>query len=158
MAQIRLSQGEKLFTERRTMTFRKEQFDYIHTGIIDANGDCWTTTELDESNINQVYNAYRTKHGIPFPEEVIALRKYYGISAAKMSEILGFGINQYRLYEDGEVPSLSNARILMSIRRKSVFLDYLVAAKALIGEKEYNKIRNKVECLPEFCQSQACKK
>ncbi len=80
---------------------------YIHTGIIDEEGDMWTTTEMDEANIFQVYNQYRVKHGIPFPDEISGIREHYGLSAAKMAQILGFGINQYRMYEDGEVPSVS---------------------------------------------------
>lgn len=82
----------------------------------------WTTTELDEANLFQVYNQYRAKHGIPFPDEIAGLRKHYGISAAKMAQILGFGINQYRMYEDGEVPSISNARTIIAARRKQCFV------------------------------------
>ena len=49
-----------------------------------------------EANIFQVYNQYRVKHGIPFPDEISGIREHYGLSAAKMAQILGFGINQYR--------------------------------------------------------------
>ena len=150
MGNIKLSEGEKLFTECRTATFRKEKFNYIHTGIIDSRGETWTTTELDEANLNQVYNQYRLKYGIPFPDEVIALRKHYGLSAAKMSLILGFGANQYRLYESGEIPSASNARILVAIRDKRTFLDFLDASRELVGEKEYDKIKGHVSALDDY--------
>ena len=79
MEKNKLRNNERYFSELRTATFRKEQFDYIHTGIIDENGEMWTTTELDEANINQVYNQYRKRHGIPFPDEIIELRKHYGV-------------------------------------------------------------------------------
>ena len=108
MENNKLLPGEKYFQEVRTATFRKEEYSYIHTGIIDEDGEMWTTTEMDEANIFHVYNQYRAKHGIPFPDEISGLREHYGLSAAKMSQILGFGINQYRMYEDGEVPSVSN--------------------------------------------------
>ncbi len=147
MGNFILNEGEKLFCERRKATFRKEEYEYIHTGIIDRNGQMWTTTEQDEANINQIYNQYRVKHGTPFPDEIIYLRKYYGLSAAKMSEILGFGINQYRYYEYGEVPSDSNARIMMAIRDKNTFIGFLESAKILLGEREYSKIKNKIERL-----------
>jgi transcriptional regulator with XRE-family HTH domain len=140
-----LTPGERFFQEIRKTTFRKENFEYIHTGIIDEAGDCWTTTELDEANIFQVYNQYRVKHGIPFPDEIIALRKHYGLSAAKMSQILGFGINQYRNYEDGEVPSISNARVIIAAREKDVFLTFLSATKSDLTEAEYTRIKNKIE-------------
>lgn len=147
---IRLVDGERLFTELRTVVFRKEQFDYIHVGIMDKNGESWTTTELDEANMNQVYNQYRIRHGIPFPDEVCALRKYYGLSALKMSEILGFGANQYRYYENGEMPNTSNARILIAIRDKRTFQSFLEASIQIIGEKEYAKIHKRVMGLPLY--------
>lgn len=145
MTSVKLAPGEKFFQEERTAVFRKEQFSYIHTGIIDEDGEMWTTTELDEANIFQVYNQYRAKHGIPFPDEIIGIRNHYGLSAAKMSQILGFGINQYRMYEDGEVPSISNARTIIAAREKDVFMSFVEASKADMGEQEYARIRKKVE-------------
>lgn len=150
MAALKLNEGEQIFTEIRTATFRKEQFEYVHTGIIDSDGETWTTTELDEANINQVWNQYRVRHGIPFPDEIIRLREYYGLSAAKMAEILGFGINQYRYYESGEVPNESNARIIIAIRDKNTFLEFLEASKEKLSARDYEKIRKKVAVLDDF--------
>ena len=145
MENNKLLPGEKYFQEVRTTTFRKEEYSYIHTGIIDADGEMWTTTEMDEANIFQVYNQYRVRHGIPFPDEISGLRKHYGLSAAKMSQILGFGINQYRMYEDGEVPSVSNARTIIAAREKDVFMSFVEASKSEMSEQEYQRIRKKVE-------------
>lgn len=150
MCDFVLSDGERLVTELRQTEFRKETFAYVFRGIMDSDGEVWTTTQLDEANYNQIYNQYRAKHGIPFPQEIIAMRKYYGLSAAKMSEILGFGSNQYRLYEEGCVPSVSNARVLIAIRNKQTFLEFLMAAKDEIGEKFYAKTFDRVNALPVF--------
>lgn len=144
MAIETLQQGEKIFQEVRTVNFRKEEFAYVHSGIIDSDGEMWTTSQMDEVNTSQVYNQYRFKHGIPFPDEISAIREHYGLSAAKMSQILGFGINQYRMYEDGEVPSVSNARTIMAAREKAVFLSFIEASKGEIGEHEYIRVKNKV--------------
>jgi DNA-binding transcriptional regulator YiaG len=46
-----------------------------------------------------------------YKNEIIDIRKRYGISAAKMSQILGIGVNQYRLYEQGEEHSALLYRI-----------------------------------------------
>ena len=145
MENNKLLQGEKYFQEVRTTTFRKEEYSYIHTGIIDEDGEMWTTTEMDEANIFQVYNQYRVRHGIPFPDEISGLREHYGLSAAKMSQILGFGINQYRMYEDGEVPSVSNARTIIAAREKDVFMSFVEASKSEMSEQEYLRIKKKVE-------------
>ncbi len=145
MENKKLLPGEKYFQEVRTATFRKEEFSYIHTGVIDEDGEMWTTTEMDEANIFQVYNQYRLKHGIPFPDEISGIREHYGLSAAKMAQILGFGINQYRMYEDGEVPSVSNARTIIAAREKAVFMSFVEAAKSEMSEREYQRIKKKVE-------------
>ena len=145
MRNNKLLPGEKYFQEVRTVSFRKEDFSYVHTGIIDNEGEMWTTTELDEANISQVYNQYRIRHGIPFPDEISGIREHYGLSAAKMSQILGFGINQYRMYEDGEVPSVSNARTIIAAREKDVFMTFVEASKSEMNEQEYLRIKRKVE-------------
>lgn len=150
MSGIKLKTGESLFSEKRKATFRKEQYEYVHTGIIDADGETWTTTELDEANINQVWNQYRERHGIPFPDEIRRLREYYGLSAAKMAVILGFGVNQYRHYESGEVPNESNARIIMAIRDKATFLEFLDASRDTLSERDLTKIRNRIEGLANY--------
>ncbi len=62
--------------------------------------------------MRQAYNQYRDKYNLPFPEEIKEIRAKYGVSATKMSEILGFGINSYRNYENGEVPNQSNANLI----------------------------------------------
>ena len=93
MDNSKLLPGEKYLQEVRTITFRKEEFSYIHTGIIDEEGEMWTTTEMDEANIFQVYNQYRVKHGIPFPDEISGIREHYGLSAAKMAQILAYIIH-----------------------------------------------------------------
>lgn len=147
MENNKLLPGEKYFQEVRTTTFRKEEFPYIHTGIIDEDGEMWTTTEMDEANIFQVYNQYRLKHGIPFPDEITGIREHYGLSAAKMAQILGFGINQYRKYEDGEVPSVSNARTIIAAREKDVFMTFVEASKSEMSEQEYQRIKKKVEAV-----------
>ena len=145
MENNKLLPGEKYFQEVRTATFRKEEFVYIHTGIIDKDGETWTTTEMDEANIFQVYNQYRCKHGIPFPDEITGIREHYGLSAAKMSQILGFGINQYRMYEDGEVPSISNARTIIAAREKDLFKSFVEASKSEMSPQEYARVTKKVE-------------
>lgn len=140
-----------LVTEADTAEFRGEKYTYSHLAYrcLDS-GEQFTTTELDEANVNQVNNAYRERHGYPFPDEIIQLRQYYGLSASMMSDIMGFGANQWRYYEADKVPNESNSRAILAIRNKSVFLDFLESARASIGEKAYLKAKERIEKLPEY--------
>lgn len=90
-------------------------------------------------------NQYRERHGIPYQDEIVALRERYGLSAAKMSLILGFGVNQYRLYEEGEVPSESNGKMIRSAMNPQVFLDLVKSSRSQLTEREYAKIVARVE-------------
>lgn len=136
--------------EKRTWKFRGEVYEYMHTSWLCADtGERFTTDEMDNAGYLQVTNQYRAKYGIPYMDEIIELRTRYGLSAAKMSSILGFGINQWRAYEDGEVPSVSNGRMIRSIMNPSVFLSVLVSARHIIGDSDFKKIYSRVESLQE---------
>lgn len=103
----------KIQSEVQKLNFRKEEFQVKQRFYLcEESGERFTTTRLDELNLELVYNLFRAKHRIPTPEEIKETREKYGISAIKMSDILGFGQNSYGLYERGEIPSLSNAKLL----------------------------------------------
>lgn len=122
-------------------TYRGEKYDFIYISFQDdAEGESYTTTESDGIWLNQVTNQYRAKHGIPYTDEIIALRERYGLSASKMSVILGFGANQYRLYEMGEVPSESNGKMIRSAMNPKVFLDLVKSSRHQLADKDYDKI------------------
>lgn len=99
--------------EWRTLSFRKVEFSVLfHAYKCDETGEQFEDDVFAQLNYNQLVNRYREKFGIPFPEQICSIRKKYQLSAAKMSEILGFGPNGYRQYEGGEVPNQSNAKLI----------------------------------------------
>lgn len=136
----------RLVYEPRTWNFRGEVYEYIHTAYkCEETGELFTTCESDDAGFLQVTNQYRVKYGIPFTDEIIAIRNRYGVSAAKMSTILGIGTNQWRLYESGEVPSVSNGRMIRSIINPKVFLDLVESTRQQLTDKEYANISEKVQ-------------
>lgn len=136
----------KLCYEPSVLTFRKEQFRYVHQFYeCQDTHERFTTTELDEANMAQVYNQYRAKYGIPFPEEIKRIRQHYGLSATKMSAILGFGENQYRLYENGDMPSEANGKLLMSIMNPEIFRIFVDNARGQFSDEEFSKLLEKAE-------------
>ena len=131
--------------EMRMMDFRKEsfrvQFQYY---VCNDTGEQFTNDELDEANINQVYNQYRAKYGIPFPDEIKEIREQYGLAANKMAEILGLGINVYRNYEAGEVPSVSNGRLIQMVKDPGEFRRLIDYSKNEFMPDELEKITKKI--------------
>jgi transcriptional regulator with XRE-family HTH domain len=112
-----------LTKEKRSMDFRKETFTLVfhHYKCLDF-GEEFTDESCDLINTAQLYNLYRNHFNIPFAEEIIQIREAYGVSASKMSAILGFGINSYRQYEAGEIPSISNARLIQLVNDPAKFI------------------------------------
>lgn len=131
-----------LVKEKRPMVFRKETFEIVfHYYKCEDSEEQFTTTSIDEVNMNQVYNQYRGKFNIPFPEEIIRIREKYGVSAKRMSSILGFGTNSYRQYEAGEMPSVSNARLIQMVNDPKKFIEIIELSEALSKEKKDEYIR-----------------
>lgn len=84
---------------------------------------------------------------IPKPK-IAAIRQKYGVSASKMAEILGFGTNSYRQYEAGEMPSVSNARLIQMISDPNKFIDLVKLCDSL-DEKTKEKYSQKAKQLAE---------
>ena len=136
----------RLCEEPRTLTYRKEEYTYIHRNYqcVDT-GMFFTDTELDTANIEQVHAQYREKYGIPSPTEIAQTRKMYGLSATKMAQVLGLGVNQYRLYEAGEMPSEAIGKMLKSIQTPVVFYGYVENARKQMPQADYAKLFQKVQ-------------
>lgn len=134
--------------EEREMTFRKEAFKVMFPFYrCHDTGEHFTTTESDGVWLAQLRNRYCQKYGIPYTDEIVRIRNRYGLSAAMMSDILGFGANQWRRYEQEEIPSVSNGRMVRSIMNPKVMLEMLNNSRQSLAEKDYCRIFKKVEAV-----------
>lgn len=129
-----------------SFSFRKISFEIVeHYYECEITHKEFTNSELDYLNLIQVYNQYRDKYGLPFPGQIRSIREKYGLSARKMSEILGLGANSYRLYEKGEVPSIGNGRLILAAEDPGEFKKFLVASEDVINPRELEKINERVK-------------
>lgn len=132
--------------ENSELIYRKEKFQTIQIFYLcEDTGETFTTDDLDEINIKFVHNEYRLKYGIPFPDEIKAIRNRYGLSASKMAVILGFGDNQYRLYENGDMPSVANGKVLTAIKDVEFFKNLFNNSINQFDEMEFVKIKEKLD-------------
>lgn len=136
------------FYERRTLLFRGKEYAYSYIGFRDEEtGEIFTTDESDQLCLEQITSQYRQEHGIPFADEIKAIREKYGLSASAMSEVLGFGANQWRLYEQGELPSESNGKMIRSIMNPKVMLDLIEHSCDSLPSKLYDKAKNTIHSI-----------
>lgn len=128
----------KIIVERKKISYRKEEFEIQQQFFkCEKCSQEFTNTAVDQVNILQVYNQYRVKYDIPFPQELQAVRKKYALSYSLISKLLGFGVNQYRNYENGELPNQSNGTLLSLIRSAIGFKKILENKRNLIPVNKY---------------------
>lgn len=132
-----------LVREKRTLEFRKEKFEITyHYYKCNETGEEFVNEAMGELNLNQVHNAYRAKHKLPFQEEIRDIRSRYGLPATTMSQILGLGVNQYGLYEKGDIPSETNARIIQMAAAPEDFSRLIELSD--LEQKQKEKIDKKI--------------
>ena len=135
--------NENIVTKSRTETvvFRKEEFTVTYPCTFNKIENSFIEDERSVKMKNMlIHNKYREKYNLLFPEEIMEIRNKYGLSATKMSELLGFGVNSYRNYETGEVPSLSNANLIL-LASDPIKFKSLVLISSLFEENEDEKTK-----------------
>lgn len=136
----------RLGHEYREFQYRKDTFETLYKYYICVDTqERFTTTELDVFNMNHVHNEYRVKHGIPFVDEIKSIREEYGLSSSKMSQVLGFGPNVYRGYENGEMPSVANGRLIQLSKNPKEFRGLLNLCRNEFSSEEMEKIQKKID-------------
>lgn len=134
---------EVIVKEKRT--FRSCTFEV--TGryyVCEDTGERFTDTNQDDMVLSELYSRYRLFVGIPFPDEIKETRERYGLNLTQMTKILGFGANQCAKYEEGQMPSESNGKMLKAIGKRKILLNFLELAKSEFEETEFNRIRTKI--------------
>ena len=128
-----------------TYSFRNEEFAverYYY--VCNDTGRTFSDANLDNQVLKDIYTQYRNRHNIPSPQMLKGLRQQYGFSSRIMSKIAGIGINQYGLYESGEMPTIVIGQKLATLFDPNHLLDYIDIAQQKLG-KQYMKVRESVE-------------
>ena len=135
----------RIVHEAATFKYRGQSFE-----VGAAQYECldtqrrFTTTEQDEAFLEEVQRLYRERNFVPSPDEVRATRQQYGLSAARMSALLGFGTNQYSRYEAGEIPTESNGTLVWLASHPEVF-GLLVKHKArLLRPRQFEQMQRRL--------------
>jgi len=129
-----------LKSETTRITYRGEDFfcnRYYY--VCEDTGIEFTDAELDDKGLSEVHEQYRKCHGIPSPSELTNLRELIGIPSRTMSQMLGLGENQYRLYEAGEMPSESIGKMLATLLLPEVVEKYIESSRQLFSPQKYHR-------------------
>lgn len=138
------SSCDRLVREQAETVFRGEKFRYVRSYYVEPDGRTYTTTALDDVNYGQIYNEYRKRHGIPFPDDIKRTKEMFGMNNATLTTILGFGENQIADYLAGEVPSRTNGKILSMAMDLYVFEKMVDNVRDQLRDSLYEKIKRRI--------------
>ncbi len=132
--------------EQIPIQFRGDEYAYVYSCYeCELTKERFTTTEMDEENVQQVYRRYRTEYGLPGSAHIAELTDLYGVSAARLALILGFGEHQISNYIDGEVPNKANGKTLSAIKDPRVFMRYVELAKEQLKPSVFEKLKSNLQ-------------
>ena len=132
--------------EKKEIKYRKDVFTILaHFYQCESCKERFTNNETDTISLLQVHNQYREKYHIPFPDEIADIRNTYGLSASKMSEVLGLGANGYSNYENGEIPTPAIGNLLSAAAEGTTFLQLVNKANTHFSENALKKINERIQ-------------
>ncbi len=111
--------------------------------------------ELDNATLNNVYNAYRRRHKLLFPQEIKKIREQYGLSQRSFAKLLNWGDKTIFRYENGSIQDKAHNSILLFLKNPENMKAYLNENEILLGEKQKNKLLKIVDQLIKNNEYQA---
>ena len=143
-----------LFSERRKITFRGEEFDYMYIGWqCPKTKEVFATAEVEDLALTQIYMQYRIKHDIPFPTDLLHMRRILGLSYSEMAVLLMMDESTYKDYEEGIMPKEEDTETL---RHATDFLQLSeMVSKCGLPSKRKENVREKIREVLEHALNNA---
>lgn len=128
------------------ITYRGELITYEQSyyRCVDSGFE-FADEELEKNNLQLIYDTYRYNHSIPTIDELKTMRKRYGIPSSAMSLILGLGENQYGLYEEGTMPTVSVGRLLSLAMNPDNMINMLLSCGNIFQERQLKKYYDSIK-------------
>ena len=96
--------------------------------------------KLDTENLKKAYDIYRKKYGIISADEIIALRKKYGLSQRAFAILVGCTQATIVRYEKGALPNRTYDNIIKFLREPANMRAAVSQHKDELDSKELSKI------------------
>jgi len=103
--------------------------------------------ELENKNLENIYNQYRKKHSLLTPNRIKETREKYGVSQRAFSRILGWGEVTIHRYETGALQDRSHNDALVLLESPDNMKILLENNKNKINSKDYINIKENLKKL-----------
>lgn len=154
---------EKVFCEECRhdvlYTLEKKQLEgtlkgekYSYKGKVAHCAECGTeiyTAEVNDYNLNALYDVYREKNGIISLEKILKIPDKYAIGKRPLSLLLGWGEQTFSRYCEGDMPSKQYSEILRRIYEEPQYYAQLLEDNRvnLKTTFSYDKSKKSVDAL-----------
>lgn len=81
-------------------------------------GESLYVSEINDYNLEMLYNEYRKENGIISLKDVRNLPWQYRMTCADLSAFLGWPENEFQRFYDGDIPSIEKSEILKCLKNK----------------------------------------
>jgi len=103
--------------------------------------------ELENKNLENIYNQYRKKHSLLTPNRIKETREKYGVSQRAFSRILGWGEVTINRYETGALQDRAHNDALVLLESPDNMKILLENNKNKINRKDYISIKENLQKL-----------
>lgn len=103
-------------------------------------GEEFYSEELDNATLTYVYDKYRKKHRLLFPEEIKKIREQYGLSQRSFANLLNWGDKTICRYENGSIPDKAHNSLLLFLREPGNMRTYLTENEITLNARQQKQL------------------
>ncbi len=117
--------------------------------ICEECGEEFFCEELDAQTLSNVYNFYRKKHNLLFPEEIKSIREQYGLSQRSFAKLLNWGDKTICRYENGAIQDKAHNGLLLLLKEPRNMRTYIMQNDISLNEKKKNRLLHMIDVLED---------
>ena len=138
--------NSKIIKRKATYCIKGEPIEILETVRINLkDNEEIFDEELENKNLENIYNQYRKKHSLLTPNRIKETREKYGVSQRAFSRILGWGEVTIHRYETGALQDRSHNDALVLLENPDNMKILLENNKNKINSKDYIKIKSNLK-------------
>jgi len=138
--------NSKIIKRKATYCIKGESIEILETVRINLkDNEEIFDEELENKNLENIYNQYRKKHSLLTPNRIKETREKYGVSQRAFSRILGWGEVTIHRYETGALQDRSHNDALVLLENPDNMKILLENNKNKINSKDYIKIKSNLK-------------
>lgn len=101
---------------RHTLVIKGKRIEFdAEVAVCQVCGEVVASPDYDDAALRKAYDLYRKQQGLLTSEEIVTLRKRYGLSQRALARLLGWGLVTIQRYEKGVIQDRAHDQVLRSL-------------------------------------------